>query len=245
MKEIYAMCCQATSMDLLNATSSQVLGAGVTHSDSLDGPTIVPCGLEAAPASLSARQAKERGLLMSGTYGLRSITSLNSKRLRHALESRLDRRLDSCGSILYSMTWKDRITPAQRLILARRASAHRILDSDCTGWQTPKTPTGGAQGFRPTLGGGVRKLEDQCLLAGWPTPTCPTNTNGHQAGNNRFTTKTVHLCSGISTTGYIVEMEKLAPLNPAHSRWLMGYPIEWENCADSATRSSHKSRRNS
>lgn len=38
-----------------------------------------------------------------------------------------------------------------------------------SGWLTPKTPTGGAKEERTTEGGGTRKLEDQVLLAGWPT----------------------------------------------------------------------------
>jgi hypothetical protein len=34
------------------------------------------------------------------------------------------------------------------------------------------------------------------LLSGWQTPTSPVNTDGHQAGNNRFVTSVVRAVSG-------------------------------------------------
>ena len=56
---------------------------------------------------------------------------------------------------------------------------------------------------------------------GWPTPTCPVKTNGHQAGNNRYVTKMQSIIGG--------------RLNPALVLWKMGFPPAWERCAGPAT----------
>jgi hypothetical protein len=51
--------------------------------------------------------------------------------------------------------------------------------------------------------------------------------------------------SGPIATGSNAETEKRGQLNPAHSLWLMGYPVtEWESCAGLEMQSCRKSRRN-
>jgi len=93
-------------------------------------------------------------------------------------------------------------------------------------------------------------------LTGWPTPMAEDHSRGSKpprpwdtgiplsqmaalAGPARLT------ASGEMLTGSSAEMESGGPLSPEHSRWLMGYPIEWSNSADTAMQSFPRKRRRS
>ena len=147
------------------------------HFDSRDGPTTDRCGQVAARVSRSARQEEARGSLMSGIFGRTGTTSSMSAALASSLVSRLQARTASTGSTLYTLTWKQRVTPQGLSISALRASAPRTSDSDYgssqSGWNTPAT-TDAKGGY---LGGRIRngelstdRLDVTAQLAGWPTP---------------------------------------------------------------------------
>lgn len=108
-----------------------------------------------------------------------------------------------------------------------------------------------------TLGGAVR-------LVGWPSPCAQNATvNGYTdqekviarkaAGRQQNLQDVVILAnqpiritaSGQVLTGSDAAMENSGQLDPAHSRWLMGFPPEWDACAVTAMPSSRKQRQNS
>ena len=168
---------QMSLMDTPNATSSPASESGVTLSDKPDGPTIGPSGQGVVRASLSARQAKEAGLMTSDTSGRRGIGLLASDALAWSLVSKLRVETDLLGSTLYELTWKQRATPSGRSIYALRASARRTSGNGFTSWPTPRTNDANTESAAAAekemgrkSGGGQKKLAIDVHLAAWPTP---------------------------------------------------------------------------
>ena len=219
---------QKNFLNLLSATSLQGLESGVTRSDVRVGTTTVRSGLVLALANLSATQAKEKGLLTSGTSGLTGSTSSNSADLQQSLGSRLQAKTGSVGSTLYKLTWKERTTPSEHSIFALRASVRRTSGNVSGSWPTPTTRDGkgGYQGGRIRNG----KISTDTL-------DVTAQLSGTEDGTARLTV------TGQMLTGSDAEMESGGQLNPAHSRWLMGLPQGWDDSAPTATPSQRKSRK--
>jgi hypothetical protein len=97
------------------------------------------------------------------------------------------------------------------------------------GWQTTRA-RGDAGGSRYKTGD-TTNLEDQIRWNLMHDPDLPLNVPA------RLT------ASGELLTGSIAGMESGGQLNPAHSRWLMGLPPAWDDCAVTATQSMPKRRK--
>jgi DNA (cytosine-5)-methyltransferase 1 len=135
----------------------------------------------------------------------------------------------------------------------------RIEDTaQLAAWPTPRAVDG--EKNSRTLEGAMREMERgklSCLpglaaLAGWPTPlTIPDSeaSHGQLSGSMRkalepckpdLSTPARLTVSGEMLTGSSAGMESGGQLRPAHSRWLMGLPRAWDECAIAALQKFRK-----
>lgn len=161
-----------TCEDSRSATFSPELASGPTPCASPDGLTINRSGQAPARASLSARQAKEMGLLTSGTFGHTSSTSSASADLSMSLANRLQAVTQTHGSTLYKLTWKEWDTPSGLCRLRQRASVRRTSESGLTGWPTPVANTNP----QPETKRGLQHVSGAARLTGWQTPVANDST---------------------------------------------------------------------
>jgi hypothetical protein len=82
----------------------------------------------------------------------------------------LKTQTDELGSTLFSMTWKEHITPAGRSVFRLAVSEPLTEGSVFIGWPTPNTPSGGPNTKSTETHTGGMDLDGAVLLASWGTP---------------------------------------------------------------------------
>ena len=208
------ICWQMTFADLDNDTFSVALGAGPTPLTSPVGPPGEASGPGHVPANPSAASGSGGAAVTPGTSGRTFAASLRSAALQQSLESRLRARTDLHGSPEFALTWRRWTMPSGPPICVLRVTGRRTSGSDFIGSPTPT-----AQQIVMKVCYGDRLIK------------APSGVTYRSALNgSRYT---ANWSLWVLHSGYLP--------TPKLCGFWMGYPIAWQTCTGTGTRSSRKS----
>ena len=201
-----------TSKASLNVIFSQVLADGATRFDSPPCQITSLAGRVRRRASLSAPQVSNSANLTSDTLLQLLCVSSRSAALQSSLGSRLQQQLENTGSMIYSMSWKEKVTSAGRPYCPRVASVPRTSVTDFSLVRPWATPTTRAHKDTGDLGRSFFRMD------------------GRMRNDTLYRQMWLH-AFGLDGSPTREQMAQLEACQPDLARQLMGYPPEWDVCA--------------
>lgn len=245
---------QLTFWDIPSVTFLPESADGASRSGLPDGPTTARSGPEAAPASVSAPLESNADLPTSATCGPCSPISSASAALNASLANRLKTRFATVGSIEYTQTWKEKVTPSGRMYWAHTASERRIGDTASIGepypWPTTQANNTNDAEKRGELANDPRNgLPMVAQICAWPTATSRDWKDCAEVPNvplNALLGRMVWQVflpgqTGAESTAATGKLDGYR-LNPYFSGWLMGFPKAWTEAGLRASRKTAASR---
>ena len=191
---------------------------------------------EDTPASLSLLPGSNEARQTTATSG-RNIIDLYKKSNRVGSLAKMLLATSSWASTMCYLTWKEKVTPGNRLLFQLAPSTPRIEETGYGLWATPNTmdylPQRSAEATirhqeesrrNRTRPGNLREQVNPETMRLWPTvraseykDTGPVGSKSHQHMKNRN-----YLCAQVKE-----ESQPTGMLNPTWVEWLMGYPTGW------------------
>lgn len=240
----------------VSLSAVQVAEAGLMMSGTSGRTGITSSASASLQSSLESKLRAKTASVGSTLYQLTwKPRATPSGRLICALRASARRTLDSASSsersgwptpIVNDVTGSTHCYGKDKKILLKLPGAAKQ-----TGWPTPQTRDF-RSGGEDRVGHPDRSnnLNDFSLMAGWPTPAARDHKDGSECQNvplNALLGRVAWLAgparltvTGKMLIGSSAGMESGGQLAPSHSRWLMGLPRAWDECAIAALKVSRR-----
>lgn len=206
-----------TLKGLSSAISSQELADGHTLCALQACQTPSIAGLVARLVSPSALPENNSRKTTLDTSRRLSPGSSLSVALQSCLESKLEQQLTNSGSMIYSLNWKMKTTPAQRRFCLLQSTVRTTKES-------------GFASVRPWATVTARAGKDAGDLS-----KSFYRKDGRMRNDTLYRQMWLHTF-GLTGNPTREQMVKLECYLPVMARLLMGYPQEWSDCAVLVTR---------
>ena len=207
--------------DLHNVTSSVALEDGQELYKLQEYQTQQSFGLDHRHVNHSVVQENRKESLMKDTCHQLSCNSFQNANLQSCLANRLQKQLMMGGSTIFTLSWKNKVTQSglqfsQLVSSVRRTNVNDFSSGQFAAWLTPTVTNIGARSPEA-----MKKRMAQREATGRKS----------LSPGNLLEQIKMYWGSGTIADSIYAETENTDTLNPQFPCWLMGFPLQWDDCA--------------